>query len=181
MLPPRFGVTLFYGNFLAVFQIRIRIRIHVGSTCFWASRIRIHLSEVWIRVWIRIRIRLRIRIFLSSCKNSKKTLIPTILWLFLTFFSLENYVNVPSNSNKQKKCFNKNCFCCHLEGQWRKRQDPDPGSGSISQRHGSADPDPDQLQNVMDTEHCFLEIRDTNELCLFDNSRWTKGDSNDKK
>ncbi len=27
-------------------------------------------------------------------------------------------------------------------------------SGSISQRHGSADPDPHQ--NVMDLEHCFL-------------------------
>ncbi len=43
-------------------------------------------------------------------------------------------------------------------------QDPDPnpgsgsesGSGSISQRHGSADPDP--TQNVMDPEHWFLEI-----------------------
>jgi hypothetical protein len=29
------------------------------------------------------------------------------------------------------------------------------GSGSISQRHGSADPDPDPHQNVMDPEHCF--------------------------
>jgi hypothetical protein len=28
------------------------------------------------------------------------------------------------------------------------------GSGSISQRHGSADPDP--LQNVMDPQHCLL-------------------------
>jgi hypothetical protein len=28
------------------------------------------------------------------------------------------------------------------------------GSGSISQRHGSADPDPDPHQNVMHTEHC---------------------------
>jgi hypothetical protein len=27
------------------------------------------------------------------------------------------------------------------------------GSGSIRQRHGSADPDPDPLQNVMDPEH----------------------------
>jgi hypothetical protein len=26
-------------------------------------------------------------------------------------------------------------------------------SGSISQRHGSADPDPDPLQNVMDPQH----------------------------
>jgi hypothetical protein len=38
-------------------------------------------------------------------------------------------------------------------------QDPDPGSGSesgsISQRHGSADPDPapDTPQNVMDPQH----------------------------
>jgi hypothetical protein len=32
-----------------------------GSTCFWASWIRIHESEVWIRI----------RILLSSCKNSK--------------------------------------------------------------------------------------------------------------
>ncbi len=33
------------------------------------------------------------------------------------------------------------------------------GSGSISQRHGSADPDP--LQNVMDPEHCltYLNMR----------------------
>ena len=27
------------------------------------------------------------------------------------------------------------------------------GSGSISQRHGSADPDPDPPQNVMDPQH----------------------------
>jgi hypothetical protein len=31
------------------------------------------------------------------------------------------------------------------------------GSESISQRHGSADPDPDQHQNVMDLEHCCKE------------------------
>jgi hypothetical protein len=79
------------------------------------------------------------------------------------FLSLENYVNVPSKSNKQKKCLNKNNFCWHLEGQRRKKQDPDPGSGSgsesgsISQRHGSADPDPDPLQNVMDPEHCVQD------------------------
>jgi len=29
------------------------------------------------------------------------------------------------------------------------------GSGSIRQRHGSADPDPDPHQNVMDPEHRF--------------------------
>jgi hypothetical protein len=30
------------------------------------------------------------------------------------------------------------------------------GSGSISQRHGSADPDPDPPQNVMDPQHCLV-------------------------
>ncbi len=32
------------------------------------------------------------------------------------------------------------------------------GSGSIIQRHGSADPDPDPLQNVMDPQHCSSSI-----------------------
>jgi hypothetical protein len=31
-----------------------------------------------------------------------------------------------------------------------------PRSGIISQRHGSADPDPDPPQNVMDPQHCLL-------------------------
>ncbi len=61
------------------------------------------------------------------------TLIPTILWLFLTFI-FEKWCKCTLNSNNQKKCF-KQIFCWHLEGQWRKWQDPDPGSGSISQRH----------------------------------------------
>jgi hypothetical protein len=30
------------------------------------------------------------------------------------------------------------------------------GSGSISQRHGSADPDLDPHQNVMDPQHCYI-------------------------
>ncbi len=33
------------------------------------------------------------------------------------------------------------------------------GSGSISQRHGSADPDPDPPQNVMDPQHCWTRIQ----------------------
>jgi hypothetical protein len=32
------------------------------------------------------------------------------------------------------------------------------GSGSISQRHGSADPNPAPHQNVMDPEHCRKPI-----------------------
>ncbi len=110
-----------------------------GSTCFWA--IRIHLSEVWTRI----------RLLLSSCKNSKKNLDSYYFVTLFDFLSLENYVNVPSNSNKQKKCFNKNCF---LLASWRSMTKK-AGSGSISQRHGSPDPDPDPLQNVMDPEHCF--------------------------
>jgi hypothetical protein len=31
------------------------------------------------------------------------------------------------------------------------------GSGSIGQRHGSADPDPDPRQNVMEPEH-WLDV-----------------------
>jgi hypothetical protein len=33
---------------------------------------------------------------------------------------------------------------------------PGSESGSISQKHGSADPDPDPPQNVMDPEHCSI-------------------------
>jgi hypothetical protein len=32
------------------------------------------------------------------------------------------------------------------------------GSGSISQRHGSADPDPDPHQNIMDPEHWLVTV-----------------------
>ncbi len=32
------------------------------------------------------------------------------------------------------------------------------GSKYISQRHGSADPDPDPPQNVMDPKHCIFHI-----------------------
>jgi hypothetical protein len=60
-----------------------------GFVCFWASRIRIRLYEV--------RIRLRTRILLSSSKNSKKNLDSYDL------LSLKNAVNVASKSNKQKK------------------------------------------------------------------------------
>ncbi len=67
-----------------------------GSTCFWVSwiRIRIHQSEVWIRI--------RIWILLSPSKISKKNFYSycfvTSFWLFL----FENDAHVPSKSNKQK-------------------------------------------------------------------------------
>ncbi len=72
-----------------------------GSTCFWATRIRIHQSEVWI--WIRILLWIRIRILLSSCKNSKKNLDSYNFVTIFDFLSLKNDVNVASKSNKQKK------------------------------------------------------------------------------
>ncbi len=61
-----------------------------GSTCFWASRIRNHLSQVWIRLRIR----------LSSCKNSKKNLDSFYFVTLFDFLSLKNDVNVSSKSNK---------------------------------------------------------------------------------
>jgi hypothetical protein len=53
------------------------------STCFWASRIRIYLSEVWIRI------RIRLQILLSSWKNSKKNLDSYYFVTFFDFLSLE--------------------------------------------------------------------------------------------
>ncbi len=89
-----------------------------GSTRFWASWIRIHQSEVWIRI--------RIRILLSSCTNSKKNIDSYYFVTLFDFLSLENYVNVPSKSNKQRKCLNKNCF---LLASW-KSMTKIAGSGS---------------------------------------------------
>ncbi len=60
----------------------------------------------------------------------------------------ENYVNVPSKVIS-KKSFKKISFLLASCRSMTKIA----GSGSISQRHGSADPDQDPLQNVMDLEH----------------------------
>ncbi len=91
--------------------------------------------------------------FYHQAKIVRKTLIPTVLWLLLDIFN--NYVNVPSKSNKQKTFIKKKSF---LLASWKSMakiagSGSASGSGSISQRHGSADPDPHQ--NVMDPEHCF--------------------------
>ncbi len=44
-------------------------------------------------------------ILLSSSKNRKKNLDPSVLWLLYDFLSLKNDVNVSSKSNKQKNLF----------------------------------------------------------------------------
>jgi hypothetical protein len=79
-----------------------------GFTRFWASRIRIHLSEEWIRIWILLWI--RIRIFLSSCKNRKKNLDSYYFVTLFDFLFLKNDVNVASKSKKQKKLREKLSF-----------------------------------------------------------------------
>ncbi len=78
-----------------------------GSTCFWAS-------------WIRI------RILLSLSKYSKETLLSLSKYskenldFFYYFLTLKNDEKVPSKSNMQgnfKKKFN---YCWHIEVQWCK-------------------------------------------------------------
>ncbi len=73
-----------------------------GSTCFWASRIRIHQSEVWIRI------------LLSSSKNSKKNLDSYCFVTFLGHFIFEKLV--PSKKISRKTFFLL-VFCWPLEGQ----------------------------------------------------------------
>ncbi len=100
-----------------------------GSTCFWASwiRIRMHKSEVWIRI------RLWIRILLSPSKIIKNNLdsfcFVTPFWLFI----FESDLNVPSKNNKLKYFILKISFLLAL---WRSMTKI-AGSGSISQRSGS--------------------------------------------
>jgi hypothetical protein len=62
----------------------------------------------------------------------------------MTFYLLTNYVNVAAKSNKQKKCGKKNKFLVVI------LEFTGSESGSVSQRYGSADPDPDPYQNVTD-------------------------------
>ncbi len=73
-------------------------------------------------------------------------MIPTVLWLLLDLLTLENDVNVPSKSNKQKNIFKNLCFVAVLKVN---------DENSRSQRHGSEDLDPDPHQNVVDPEHSW--------------------------
>jgi hypothetical protein len=75
----------------------------------------------------------RIRILLSSYKNSEKNLGSYYFVTLFDFLYMKNDVKIASKSKKQKK------LCSKLR--------------SISQRHGSADPDPDPAQNVMDPQN----------------------------
>ncbi len=130
------------GHFFAV--LRIRIRIH---------RIPIH----------------RIHVFLGlldpdpapdpsiTKQNNKKNLDFDCFVTSFWHFTFENEVKVPSKSNMQKIFFK----ICFLLASWRSMmkiegsESASWSSGSISQRHGSADPDPDPHKNVMDPQQCF--------------------------
>jgi hypothetical protein len=73
--------------------------------------------------------------FYHQAKLVRKTLIPTVLWLLYDFFSLKNYVNVPSKSNKQKT----------LLISWR----------SLTKKQ---DLDPDPLVRGMDPHQIFMDL-----------------------
>ncbi len=87
--------------------------------------------------------------FYIHAKIVRTTLIPSILWLFLTFYLAEKIVLKIS----------------FLLESWRSMTKI-AGSGSISQKHGSEDPDPDPPQNVMDPEHWSLPRRTLNGVSL---------------
>ncbi len=129
--PPLLKYTLFY-------QCSGSVSGSTETACFWASRIRIHYSGVWIRL----------RILLSSSRRNLDS------YCFATF---KNYVNIPSKSKKKKNFSKKICF---LLASWRSMRKM-AGSGfatgfaSISQRHGPADPDPHQ--NVINPDYIGLQ------------------------
>ncbi len=87
--------------------------------------------------------------FYHQAKIIRKTLIPTVFWLFI--FE-KNYVNLPSKSTKHKNFFLQISL---LLASWRSvRKLAGSESGSIRQRHESAGPDPDWHQIVIDPQHC---------------------------
>jgi hypothetical protein len=94
-----------------------------GSTCFWASRIRIRI--------------LLLSSFYHQAKIVRKTLIPPVLWLLMDFLSLKNGVKVPSKStgSKQKNCFKIISFL--LASGRSMTKIAGSGSGSTPKCHGS--------------------------------------------
>ena len=72
----------------------------VGTICFWASWIRIRISNLYVRI----------RILPPTSKKFKKNLDFYCLWLLNDFLSLKNDVNVPSERNKHKNLREKKLF-----------------------------------------------------------------------
>ncbi len=93
----------------------------------------------------------------------------TSFWLFV--FDKLCKCTVPSKIIKLNNFKKKISF---LLASWRLMTKIAGGSGSIGQRHGSAGPDPDPHQNVMDPQHWMLWIWvliGLNENALFQISR----------
>ncbi len=94
--------------------------------------------------------------FFHQAKIVRKTLIPTV------FVTITYYLWKLMKMYLQKVIIRKNFFLNFFFGVFTVN-DEKAGSGSvsefgsISQRHGSADPDPHQ--NVMDPQHWFIEWR----------------------
>ncbi len=113
-----------------------------------------------IRIRIRIRIR-RIQMFFSLVDYGsigQKNLDSTVLWLLFDILSSKNDVNVPSKSISRKTCFLLASWrsMTKIAGSWSESE-----SGFISQRHGFADPDPQQ--NVMDPQPWKAEWKTSSE------------------
>jgi hypothetical protein len=80
-------------------------KLHVSSpknsSTQWVSKSRKFLGlDLDLDLDPSLFVRIRIRMLKSSSKTERKTLIYTVLWLFMTFLSLNTDVNVPSKSNK---------------------------------------------------------------------------------
>ncbi len=88
-----------------------------GSTCFWASRIRIHWSKVWDPDPDPS---------IIMQKNSKKNLVSYCFVTLFDFLSWKNDVNVPSKSNKQKKFVFSGILKVNDENSRIRIQDLDP-------------------------------------------------------
>ncbi len=58
--------------------------------------------------------------FYHHAKIIRKTLNPTILWLFLTFYLWKIMYKYLQKVTSRKNCVIKLIFCWHLEAQWRK-------------------------------------------------------------
>jgi hypothetical protein len=92
--------------------------------------------------------------FLQQAKKWRNILISTVLWLLFDCLSLKNDVFVSTlKRNKQKNLSKeKNIYCWHLEGHWRKEQDLEPDPHPDPLVKGT---DPDPRKNIMDPERCL--------------------------
>ncbi len=97
----------------------------------------------------------RIQILPSPSKNSKKTLhfYCTGIVNLYDFFIYQEWFKCTLKKVKSKKMY----FCCHLEGHWRKDQDPDP----------EQDPHNNPYQNTTDPHSTTLgkNILKTSKSC----------------